>query len=86
MTTQYRPLEEGEALEIGDEYESEGQWKELTESDYGEWVTACSHYWPGKGMSEFRRPLNKDPVLVTKTKAILDKAVSSTFDLKQYYN
>jgi len=55
---QHRDLEPGEALEIGDEYLSEGQWKTLTEAEYEKWVGFASHYQPGE-MCKFRRPLVK---------------------------
>ena len=60
---EYYYLQEGEALQIGDEYEKDSSWKVLTEEDYNQWRTAVSHYWPDKypGMGRFRRRLNDQP-------------------------
>ena len=79
MVDEYRNLVEGEALEIGDEYQSEGEWLVLSESEFAEWVTAYSHYWPSKGMSPFRRSLNKDPELAIKSQEVLENAVDGIF-------
>lgn len=77
METVYRPLEEGEALEIGDEYRVEDDWVILSEEDYAQWVTAYSHYHPSWGMRQFRRPLDKDMALVSKTQSIYDRVASN---------
>lgn len=72
-------LKEGDALEIGDEYENEdGQWSVLTEDGYAEWCGHVSHYWPSKypEMSRFRRPSNKDAALAIRTQAILKATFS----------
>ena len=79
MADEYRELIEGEALEIGDEYQSDGEWETLSESEFSEWVTAYSHYWPSKGMSPFRRALNKDPELAIKSQQVLEIAVNGMF-------
>jgi hypothetical protein len=75
ISSEYRDLEPGEALEIGDEYLVDGAWKALTEKEYAEWVTACSHYWPDEGMAPFRRPLGKTARDVERTRTIYDGAL-----------
>lgn len=77
----YRNLIEGEALEIGDEYQTNTGWQVLSVSEFAEWVTAYSHYWPSKGMSSFRRDINKDPELTMQSENILSKAVNSLNEL-----
>ena len=74
--TGYRRLRDGEALEIGDEYLSQGKWAILSEDAYEEWVTAASHYNEDE-MPPFRRPLDKDPALVRKTIEIFHHAASN---------
>lgn len=78
MAENFYYLQSGDALEIGDEYEIDFEWRVLSENEYAEWVTSVSHYWPEKfpSMSRFRRPPNKDPRLSLRTREIYLKAIS----------
>lgn len=77
MQNNFYYLQPGDAIEIGDQFEVGAGWEVLTESDYMEWVSFASHYWPDKnpGMSRFRRSLSKDPKLAERTKTIFEQVL-----------
>lgn len=81
MDNDFYYLQAGDALEIGDQFQTDSGWEMLTESDYKEWVGSVSHYWPDKypGMSRFRRAKNKDSKLAERTKQIFEQAMRGCF-------
>lgn len=69
---QYRPLNDGEILQIGDEYFSQGQWVRLDEAEYKEWISYATTYQSAE-MCSFRRLLNPSRSDELLSKEILDK-------------
>lgn len=67
----YRPLQDGEILQIGDEYFSQGQWVRLEEEEYRDWISCATTYQPEE-MCPFRRLLNPSPSDEIMSKEILD--------------
>ena len=57
MELEYRELENGEPIYIGDQYLERGEWKTLNESMYREWAGTYSHYIQGV-LYPMRRPLD----------------------------
>lgn len=67
----YRELVDGETLQIGDEYFSQGQWVTLREAEFKEWVSYTTTY-QSSHMCRFRRSLNPEKKNVELSKQILE--------------
>lgn len=66
----YRNLNDGEILNIGDEYFQNNKWVRLEEEDYKEWIS-FRHKYDSFEMCPFRRKMNQDEKEVLRSNEIL---------------
>jgi hypothetical protein len=83
--SQYRYLEKGDTLQIGDEFQQHGDWIRLDENTYKEWLSYATTYQPDT-MCPFRRSLTPRQEDVEKSRIILQQIASEVAQMGRSYH
>lgn len=81
----YRILKDGEILQIGDEYYSQGQWVRLNEAEYKEWISYATAYQAAE-MCKFRRLISPNQLDVSLSREILNERIGEAGEYLNYDN